>query len=249
MASITRIVKYILKGDKGEKGASLRGPQAWSDCAVGYNFQAGKNGDAYQDLVMYGNNYYTCMRSHAKTTANFPTSTEDNNNGYWQLGDKVELIAAKIIMASYALVKNLGVETIDMRDSGGNIIFQAKDGNVIANTGTFKNIKVSGDIKAKSLRLSRATSVLTDGCFIDDSGTYIAPNLADGEVVKVNWARELTTRVNIQVTIQAENSNVYLQKGLVIDQNSSISFDINGSSGTIFGIGRGTTTKWIIFNN
>ena len=143
--SVNRTVKYILNGEKGEKGASLRGPQAWSDCAVGYSFQAGNNGDDYKDLVMYGDNYYSCIKDHVKTASNYPTSTEDNNNGYWQLGDKVDLIATKILLSTYALVKNLGVEIIDMKDTNGNIIFQAKDGNVTCNSGTFKNITVKGN--------------------------------------------------------------------------------------------------------
>lgn len=147
--SVTRVVKYILKGEKGEKGASLRGPQSWSDCAIGYSFQAGKNGDIYKDIVMYGDNYYTCIRNHAKTSTNYPTSTEDNNNGYWQLGDKVELIATKILLATYALVKNLGVEAIDMKDNNGNVLFQAKNGNVVCKTGTFENINISGIVRSQ----------------------------------------------------------------------------------------------------
>ena len=86
--SVNRTVKYILKGDKGEKGASLRGPQAWSDCATGYSFQAGGQGDTWKDVVLYGDNYYSCVKNHTKTSTNYPTSTEDNNNGYWRLGDK-----------------------------------------------------------------------------------------------------------------------------------------------------------------
>ena len=154
--SVTRIVKYILKGDKGdkgdkgEKGASLRGPQAWSDCAVGYSFRAGGQGDTWKDVVLYGDNYYSCVKNHTKTATNYPGSTEDSNNGYWQLGDKIELVATKILLATYALVKNLGVEAIDMKDSSGNILFQAKDGNVVCKTGTFENITFSGTMNGVS---------------------------------------------------------------------------------------------------
>lgn len=132
-------------GTKGERGAVLRGPQAWSDCAVGYGFQSGAEGEEFKDVVMYGNNYYSCIKSHTKTASNNPTSTTDTNNGYWKLADKFEMVATKILLAQYALVKNLGVEAIDMKDSAGNIIFQAKGGNVICNSGTFNSIKVTGD--------------------------------------------------------------------------------------------------------
>ena len=139
---------YIASGEngtKGDRGPTLRGPQAWSDCAVGYVFQSGANGEEYKDIVLYGNNYYSCIKSHAKTASNFPGSATDTNSGLWKLADKLEIVATKILLAQYALVKNLGVETIDMKDDKGNIIFQAKDGNVTCNSGTFKNITVKGN--------------------------------------------------------------------------------------------------------
>lgn len=146
----TQVVKFIRKGDtgdKGEQGAVLRGPQAWSDCATGYAFQAGKEGEQWKDVVMYNNNYYACIKSHTKTASNYPGSTTDRNNGYWQLGDKIELVATKLLLAAYALVENLGVEAIEMKDSSGNVVFKAKDGTVTCKTGTFNNITVqSGNI-------------------------------------------------------------------------------------------------------
>lgn len=148
--SKTQVVKFIRKGDKGDKGeqgAVLRGPQAWSDCAMGYAFQAGGVGEKWQDVVIYGDNYYSCKKSHTKTASNYPGSTTAINNGYWQLGDKIELVATKILLATYALVENLGVAAIDMKDADGNILFQAKDGNVTCKTGTFENIRVSGNSK------------------------------------------------------------------------------------------------------
>ena len=141
---------YIASGENGEngdRGPALRGPQAWSDCAVGYTFQSGSNGEEYKDVVLYGNNYYSCIKSHAKTASNNPGSTTDTDSGLWKLSDKLEMVATKILLAQYALVKNLGVETIDMKDADGKIIFQAKDGEVICNSGTFKNIKVIGSIR------------------------------------------------------------------------------------------------------
>lgn len=131
-------------GAKGDRGPALRGPQAWSDCAVGYVFQSGASGEEYKDVVLYGNNYYSCIKSHTKTGketgANNTLSTD-----YWKLADKLEIVATKILLAQYALVKNLGVEAIDMKDANGNIIFQAKDGDVTCNSGTFKNITVKGN--------------------------------------------------------------------------------------------------------
>lgn len=139
---------YIASGEngaKGDRGPALRGPQAWSDCAVGYVFQSGASGEEYKDIVLYGNNYYSCIKSHTKTASNNPGSATDTNSGLWKLADKLEMVATKILLAQYALVKNLGVEAIDMKDANGNIIFQAKDGSVTCNSGTFKNITVKGN--------------------------------------------------------------------------------------------------------
>lgn len=131
-------------GAKGDRGPALR-PQAWNDCAVGYVFQSGASGEEYKDVVLYGGNYYSCIKSHTKTASNNPGSATDTNSGLWKLADNFEMVATKILLAQYALVKNLGVEAIDMKDANGNIIFQAKDGNVTCNSGTFKNITVKGN--------------------------------------------------------------------------------------------------------
>ena len=132
-------------GAKGDRGPALRGPQAWSDCAVGYMFQSGASGEEYKDVVLYGNNYYSCIKSHTKTASNNPGSATDTNSGLWKLADKFEMVATKILLAQYALVKNLGVEAIEMKDADDNIIFLAKGGDVTCNRGTFKNITVKGN--------------------------------------------------------------------------------------------------------
>ena len=138
-------IQPVADGARGDRGPALRGPQAWSDCAVGYVFQSGASGEEYKDIVLYGNNYYSCIKSHTKTASNNPGSATDTNSGLWKLADKLEIVATKILLAQYALVKNLGVEVIDMKDAIGNIIFQAKDGNVTCNRGTFNNITVKGN--------------------------------------------------------------------------------------------------------
>ena len=132
-------------GAKGDRGPALRGPQAWSDCAVGYVFQSGASGEEYKDVVLYGNNYYSCIKSHTKTEGNYPGSATDTNSGLWKLADKLEIVATKILLAQYALVKNLGVEAIEMKDINNKIVFQAKGGKVICNSGTFNNITVKGN--------------------------------------------------------------------------------------------------------
>lgn len=143
--NVTRVVKFR------RKPVVLRGPQAWSDCEDGYSFQSGGDGDEWKDVVMYGDNFYSCTVNHTKAPTNYPGSSDDQANGYWRLGDKIELVATKLLLAQYALVKNLGVECVDMRDADGNIIFQAKDGRVICEGGLFLNAKVAGNITVRNM--------------------------------------------------------------------------------------------------
>lgn len=200
--SKTQVVKFIRKGDKGdpgnkgEQGATLRGPQAWSDCANGYAFKAGGAGEQWKDVVLYNGNYYSCVKSHTKTASNYPGSTTANNNGYWQLGDKIELVATKILLASYALVENLGVAAIDMKDAAGNILFQAKDGNVTCKTGTFENVQISGDLTVAQLKYKANITYggAVNCSFIFGGGDYVMPELSSGEYMRITLFNPQLTR-------------------------------------------------------
>lgn len=159
-------------GVKGDRGPALRGPQAWSDCAVGYMFQSGASGEEYKDLVLYGGYYYSCIKSHTKTASNNPGSATDTNSGLWKLADPVEIVATKILLAQYALVKNLGVEAIDMKDANGKIVFQAINGKVTCNSGTFNNIKVTGDSEFSGTMKAVSGSFKSLNC-VDNNGKVV----------------------------------------------------------------------------
>lgn len=59
-------------------------------------------------------------------------------------------MVAKIILAQYQLVDNLGVKVIEMKDKNDNIMFLAKDGKVICKSGTFEDINASGNFKSRN---------------------------------------------------------------------------------------------------
>lgn len=173
--------RFAKKGERGDRGPSLRGPQAWNDKNNGYAFQQGATGEPYKDVVLYNGNYYSCIKSHIKASDNYPTSAKDNTDKLWQLGDKVELVATNILLATYALVKNLGVEAIDMKDSDGNVLFQAKDGVVQCKTGIFdgisvknanlQNVKIDGIVASPFVIENSTETLLWDG---DNTQTYYA---------------------------------------------------------------------------
>lgn len=149
--TITRLVYVSLiengtNGDKGERGASLRGPQDWEEVGSGYQFYSGAEGEPYLDVVLYKDYYYLCIKSHTKNSRNMPTST--NGESLWKLGDKIDLVATKVLLSEYGVIKNLGAEGITMKDAEGNVVFQAEKGNVTCKTGTFENVEVSGIVHA-----------------------------------------------------------------------------------------------------
>ena len=244
-------------GAKGDRGPALRGPQAWSDCAVGYMFQSGASGEEYKDVVLYGNNYYSCIKSHTKTANNSPGSATDTNSGLWKLADKFEMVATKILLAQYALVKNLGVEAIDMKDANGNIIFQAKDGNVTCNSGTFTNgtftnVKVIGSIRnpfnlandSFDVDYSDNVAMLSSGGGWLDAYSMpwdVSQNGRRLTIVNYKWG---STMAQGQAAISAPNGKYFFEDGI---QKSKLKV----SREIVEMIGYGTTTEfygWIVLN-
>lgn len=146
---------YGDKGDPGGKGdPGTQGPQGptlrvqdWNKCTsngtVNYNFYQGdveNLSEPYKDVVLYNNNYYSCIKTHSNKSI-LPT-----NQTYWQLGDKVELVATNILLATYSLIKNLGAEAIEMKDGNGNVVFYAKGGTLTCKTGVFENVTIKGNL-------------------------------------------------------------------------------------------------------
>lgn len=243
-------------GAKGDRGPALRGPQAWSDCAVGYMFQSGVSGEEYKDVVLYGNNYYSCIKSHTKTGketgANNTLSTD-----YWKLAGNLEIVATKILLAQYALVKNLGVEAIDMKDADGNIIFQAKDGNVTCNSGTFTNgtftnVKVIGSIRnpfnlandSFDVDYSDNVAMLSSGGGWLDAYSMpwdVSQNGRRLSIVNYKWG---STMAQGQAAISAPRGKYFFEDGI---QKS----ELKVSREIVEMIGYGTTTEfygWIVLN-
>ena len=244
-------------GAKGDRGPALRGPQAWSDCAVGYMFQSGASGEEYKDVVLYGGNYYSCIKSHTKTASNNPGSATDTNSGLWKLAEKFEMVATKILLAQYALVKNLGVEAIDMKDADGNIIFQAKDGNVTCNSGTFTNgtftnVKVIGSIRnpfnlandSFDVDYSDNVAMLSSGGGWLDAYSMpwdVSQNGRRLSIVNYKWG---STMAQGQAGISAPNGKYFFEDGI---QKSKLKV----SREIVEMIGYGTTTEfygWIVLN-
>ena len=150
------------KGDNGGRGPALRGPQDWNALPTSYYFYQGADGETYKDVVLYGGNFYSCIKTHNKRSGVVPTDAT-----YWQLADKVEIIASKILLSTYALIQNLGASAIEMKDPNtGQTLFYAKDGTVSCKVGIFENVTVSGTVKGITGSFKQLNCV-------NDSGTVI----------------------------------------------------------------------------
>lgn len=113
----------------------VREETAWS---AGLTF---RNGDI---LILGADNVYMWNYPISGNSSVAPQTDVDKNwkTTHWRVFAYFEMVATRILLAEYALVKNLGVEVIEMKDADGNILFQAKDGTVTCNTGNFNNINV-----------------------------------------------------------------------------------------------------------
>lgn len=162
-------------GNKGDKGKYMRGPQDWKSLPDGFTFYPLANNEVtFFDTIEYEGKYYECNKKHTKNSSVTPLADYESNggNGNWKLSVQFSMVAAKILLAQYALVKNLGVETIDMKDANGNIIFQAKNGDVICNSGTFNNIKVTGNSEFSGTMKAVSGSFKSLNC-VDNNGKVV----------------------------------------------------------------------------
>ena len=239
-------------GAKGETGATLRGPQSWENCGNGYSFQSGASGEEWKDVVIYNSGYYSCIKSHVKSADNYPGSKEDTNNGYWRLGSPIELVVAKIILAQYQLVDNLGVKVIEMQDKNGNIMFQAKDGKVSCKGGIFQNVSVSGDISVGRLRYNEntvtdGTSVI-NGSFIRGGGTYVLPHLSDGEFMRIVVFNPVITRSTPPSVLKGEQEkDAFMAAGGSFFLNRETTIEVYGWC-ELIGTSQNGHTIWVYSN-
>lgn len=240
------------KGDKGSTGSVLRGPQLWNTCINGYRFEAGGEGEEWKDTVFYNGNTYSCIKTHVKTADNYPGSAADLNNHYWRLGQSIELLIAHIILTQYQMVENLGVRTIEMKDKDGNVVFKAKDGDLVCQGGIFQNVSVSGDVSVGRLRykentVTDGTSVI-NGSFIRGWGTYVLPHLKDGESMRIVAFNPIITRSTLPTVLKGEQTkDVFMPASMDISLARETTIEFYGWC-ELIGTNQDGNTIWV-YNN
>lgn len=234
-------------GGKGDRGPALRGPQDFSSLPTDYQFYQGADDEPYVDIVYYDGNYYKCVWTHKKRSDDI--SSSGLSGKYWVLSDKVEMIATKILLASYALIKNLGVEAIEMKDHYDNIIFKAKDGSVICKDGVFENVTVTGNITAKALRLQVSSSNSSiDGAVACGAwnNPIVLPELSDGECMNLKIYAPYGTRSSPDASVKPENSKVKIWAHGSTEIAQSKEITLGKGLFDAVGIGEDSYTIWAI---
>ena len=239
-------------GAKGETGATLRGPQSWSNCGNGYSFQAGAAGEEWKDVVFYDSGFYSCIKSHVKSATNYPGSDEDTNNGYWRLGSPFEMVVANLILSQFQIVEKLNVRTIEMKDKDGNVVFRAKDGDLVCKGGIFQNVSVSGDVSVGRLRykentVTDGTSVI-NGSFIRGWGTYVLPHLKNGESMRIVAFNPIITRSTLPTVLKGEQTkDVFMPASMDISLARETTIEFYGWC-ELIGTNQDGNTIWV-YNN
>lgn len=219
LASRTQTIHFILEpekgdpgepgapGEKGDRGPLPMGPLRWSQMEVGYTFQSGATGEEYAHYVYYDGNFYQCVATHQKTASNYPGSTTGEN--LWTLIENYETVATNLLLAQYALVENLGVRALEMYDSEGGVLCKIKDGDIVCNKGSFKDVTVEGAVTASTLDLKAEKSAM----IVMPGGTITLPALKEGYARRVLIIiNRLLRNTNVPITVQGEEDGVYIDK-------------------------------------
>ena len=152
-----------------------------------------KDEDNHAKLSVFMWNYPASGNS---TTPPLNDTVQHPDTTHWATFSSFGMLATRLFFAQYALVKNLGVETVEvtgdggsitMKDDAGNILFQAKGGNVACNTGTFKNINVTDGSKIGGL-LIQGNALSNEG--LDNNAYVVMRNDPAGKLAGVGSLSE-----------------------------------------------------------
>ena len=237
-------IRKISDGNRGSRGPRPRGPVAWEDCAVGTTFQQGAEGESFYDMVLYLNHIYSCKKTHNKTADNYPGSDADLTQNLWELALEADLVATKIVLATYALVKNLGVECIDMRDDNDAILCQIKDGNVNCKTGLFQNITVTDSV----IKRQRNPFVqITNSFSALDDDTMFTENLGSHLWVTLGWDTSQSGRRICVVGSASFQAPANSSQHYFIDGKTVQSFQTSYEIVELIGLGTSSTfLGWMV---
>ena len=129
-------------------------PRLWEEYPDDYTFMQGKDGEERRDLVLArdentGRLYAcACKKTHVKNEDYPPLPVGGPGKDHWETGEQQRFIATELLLAETTYVRKLMAEYVQMCDADNNVLFEVFEGHVIARTGTFENVSVSGTVSA-----------------------------------------------------------------------------------------------------
>lgn len=166
---------YGERGERGAVGPALRVTR-WADAPDSMMFQSGNSDtDAYKDIVLYNTGDYmywcACKQNCTKLQIiNAHISPITPSNPYFEQAAFGGTVATSLLLAQYALVKNLGVQALEMYGTNSDgtpntndIQCIIKDGTIIINNGVF-----SGTVSANSGNIGGL--MISDNCIKASDG-------------------------------------------------------------------------------
>jgi hypothetical protein len=149
-------------------------------------------------------------------------------------------VATQILLATYAVIKNLGVEAIEMKNAAGNTVFLAKDGVVTCQTGTFNNITVqSGKIAGFTI----SGNGLSNEPFTNDA--YIIFRNDSKKAFAGIGGNVLPTSSGLRAVARFENEDTSDQWGIGANYALILSAKNGGRNYAFKGSGNGILDGWI----
>lgn len=258
-------------GPQGGRGAILRGPRDWSEVSVGAQFQNGADGCEFFDVVVYNGSFFSCKTTHTKTLSNYPGSDVAQTNQLWQAASDLQFVATKLLLAEYALIKNLGVEALEMADPDNPELLQCviKDGAITIRKGQFHDItvqsskltdcRVSGVLTATQLWLGCEDGSTVDltattepkGALLVNPTTVKLPSLVAGTSRSIRILYPKMTSGATSLTLYcASASNTKIHLGMSGEAQTSLTIQSStlmaGKMYECLGVSTNANTEWYI---
>lgn len=138
MAMVEAVVDVLdeARGEKGDRGVTLRGPSKWE---IGKEYQGGNEGDEYQDIVIldeYPHQMYLCKLTHTASQDTYPPTHSLNDDWTpqypWTQTEYREFTATKVLFADRGKIENADIKEVTIR---GTITEDSKVHNKVYDAG------------------------------------------------------------------------------------------------------------------
>lgn len=136
----------------------------------------------------------------------------------WVQFSYFNMVATNLLLASYALIENLGVGAVEMKNSAGETVFYAKGGSVKCDTGTFNNVdiasgKIGGFTINKNMLLYNAAGEMSQLSW----GGYTYSTSATNSTTYVNVGDEAVAYESAGVVVKRTGANQGYHYGVYSD--------------------------------